>query len=270
MLKEESKKPLTIITILLALLTLAASLTGILKNSIYKPFTPDKMMPGAMSQDIISLLAAILLLFCLTGLKRGSLRVLVFWAGLLGYLFYGYALYAFGGIYNILFLPYLAILSLSIFGLIIFFSSLQWNRLNIEIFHKIPRKTIAWFFLFISLMFAIQWFSMILVNIKSSTIDPGTIIFVLDLTMVLPFLVITALGLFRRRPIFYLFAGVLLIKAGTLGLSVFIGQLLLPLFNVPFEMFFTILFFVLTLGSFALTLFFFKGINDHSKKIMDN
>ncbi|NJL81092.1 MAG: hypothetical protein HC917_24055, partial [Richelia sp. SM2_1_7] len=53
----------------------------------------------------------------------------------------------------------------------------------------------------------------------------------LDLAFVLPLLVIGAVLLFRKKPFGDLLAPVILIKAGTLGFSVFLGELLKPYFG---------------------------------------
>ncbi|MEJ2020027.1 MAG: hypothetical protein P8X51_17685, partial [Maritimibacter sp.] len=58
------KLPLTL-SGLAALLTLGAALIGIVQPSIYQPMTPDNLMPGTLSQDIISLAVSLALLACL-------------------------------------------------------------------------------------------------------------------------------------------------------------------------------------------------------------
>ncbi|MEJ2020161.1 MAG: hypothetical protein P8X51_18415 [Maritimibacter sp.] len=58
------KLPLTL-SGLAALLALGAALTGIVHPPLYQPMTPDNLMPGTLSQDIISLAVSLALLACL-------------------------------------------------------------------------------------------------------------------------------------------------------------------------------------------------------------
>ena len=83
------------------------------------------LLPGAMSQDIVSLMAAVGLLVCLWRMRRGAPRAWLVWVSLNGYLFYAYASIPFEQIYNPLYLVYIAMTGLTLYSLIFFFAWLD-------------------------------------------------------------------------------------------------------------------------------------------------
>jgi hypothetical protein len=68
---------------------------GLLFPGLYSPSTPAKLLPGAASQDIMTLAVAVGALALVPRLRRGASRGWAVWLGLMGYLVYAYALYAF-------------------------------------------------------------------------------------------------------------------------------------------------------------------------------
>ncbi|NJM17322.1 MAG: hypothetical protein HC836_04335 [Richelia sp. RM2_1_2] len=108
------------------------------------------------------------------------------------------------------------------------------------------------YLLFLSALFYIVWLSQILSTIGSGIPSGINTVWVLDLAFVLPLLVIGAVLLFRKKPFGDLLAPVILIKAGTLGFSVFLGELLKPYFGQGLDPFMIGLFAVLGLGSLTL------------------
>ncbi|NJL81093.1 MAG: hypothetical protein HC917_24060 [Richelia sp. SM2_1_7] len=87
MIPIERQTPLFILSGLTAAIASVISFVGILNNQIYLPFTPEELLPGVISQDIISLVASLGLLVCLVAIRRGAHRAWTVWLGLTGYFF---------------------------------------------------------------------------------------------------------------------------------------------------------------------------------------
>ncbi len=233
MIPRNRIRPLFALTVVTALLAAFASLAGILRPRLYLPFTPETLLPGAMSQDIVSFLAALGLLVCLWSIRRGAQRAWLVWASLNGYLFYAYALYSFEQVYNPLYLVYIALTGLTLYSILFFFVWMDTDILMRLDASRLPRRAIAAYLLLLVAMFVTVWLSLILPGIASQTPPEGASIFVMDLAFFLPLLVIIAVLLFRDRPLGALLTPIVLIKVGALGCSVLLGELLQPMFGHP-------------------------------------
>ena len=150
MVRASNRKIPFILSGLAAFLTLGVAGYSLLNLSVYRPSTPDTLIPGAASQDLVSFLAALGLLLCIGFIRRGRQIAWLIWVGLLGYLFYAYALYSFEGVYNQLYLFYIAIVGLVLYALIIFFMSADLNFIRPRPGKKPPRKPAAVLFILAS------------------------------------------------------------------------------------------------------------------------
>jgi hypothetical protein len=112
---RSDRKILFLLSGLASFITLSIAGYSLANLSVYQPSTPDTLMPGAVSQDLVSLLAAVGLFVCILFIQRGSGLAWLIWVGFLGYLLYAYALYCFERLYNLLFQFYIAILGLTIY-----------------------------------------------------------------------------------------------------------------------------------------------------------
>ncbi len=260
MLKKKYLKTLEIITFLLVILTFIVSLYSILNIQVYAPFTPVEMYPGALSQDIVSLVVSILLLIVLLKLRNSSEKIYLVWIALISYLLYAYGIYAFDKVYNIFFLCYVAIFSLSLFSVIIFMTSIDLDYFVDVRVDTIPRRTISIFLFLLAALFLFTWMSIVIPAMFSRIQPDGNSIFVFDLSFFLPLLVISGIKLWQGRKIGYLLSGVLLMKMGFLGFSVLLGELIKPFLSIPFSIFQSILFAVLGIGSFIFAIIFINRL----------
>jgi hypothetical protein len=71
-----------------------------------------------MGQDIVNIVAAVVLLSAVYFVNKASVKALLIWSGILLYLIYAYVIYAFEVHFNRLFLVSMAILGLSFYALI--------------------------------------------------------------------------------------------------------------------------------------------------------
>ena len=231
------------------------SLAGILRPALYMPFTPDKLLPGTVSQDIVSFLAALGLLASNWAIHRRIQRAWLLWVALLGYLFYAYALYSFDHIYNPLYLLYIALTGLALYSLIFFFMWLDPDTVVRLDLAKTPRLAIAVYLLMLVAMFVTVWLSLIIPGIQAQQPPDGATIFVIDLAFVLPLLAIVAVMLIRHQPMGALLAPTVLIKVATLGCSVLLGTLIAPFFSQSLDWGSVGVYAVMGLGSAALAIF---------------
>ena len=179
MLKTKYIKTLEILTSILIIITFIVSLYSILNIQIYKPFTPDSLLPGVLSQDVVSIVVSILLLVVLVKLRNSSEKIYLVWIALIGYLFYAYGIYAFDRVYTMFFLCYIAIFSLSLFSLIVFFSSVDLDYfIEIRTEH-IPRRSIAVFLFLLGILFTFSWLKIIIPSMIDKIQPDGNSIFVL-------------------------------------------------------------------------------------------
>lgn len=220
-----------VLSLIAAILTILTAGYSIADSSVYPPTVPVHSIPGAIGQDMVSLLAAGGILFCLFRTGRGETGPWLLLAGLLGYLFYGYALYSFDRVYNQLFPAYLAILGLSAYSLIIFFLKTGTEAVSLRGKKKPPRIPVAVLFLFLALLFLSLWSNILIPALSNRVPAEGNAIFVLDLSFFIPLIILEAVFLFQRKPAGDLIAVPLLMKMGTLGVSVFLGVLVRPFFG---------------------------------------
>lgn len=151
--------------------------------------------------------------------RRGSVPTLFIWTGTTCFLFYFYVLYAFDVHFNSLFLVYCGGLGCSFYGAVMGFQALFAAHVAELYGPRAPVRTIAAVFLFIALMAAAQWLREIIPasfsgRIPQSVTDTGlptNAVHVLDLSLVLPAFVITAVQLLRRKAPAFVLAPALLV-----------------------------------------------------------
>lgn len=256
MIISENQKGLLLLSMTSAILTGIVSSIGIINPKIYLPMTPQEMLPGAVSQDIISLVAAMGLLAAILAIKKGFNRAWLIWLGFSGYLLYAYAIYSFDRVYNNFFLLYVAIFGLSVYIIIIFFKNADLACFEGTVKRSLPRKIVGAYFIILVLMFFMVWMSQILPGIQKHEPPVGNSIFVLDLSFFLPLLTIGAVLLLKKKPFGDFLAAILLIKIGTLGFSVFLGELLRPFFQQELDPPMIALFAFLGLGALFFAVIF--------------
>jgi hypothetical protein len=216
----------TLLAVILIILLLVTAGVGLFGSNIYNAFSPPKYVQESRAQDLITLVLGVpFLILAVWGVRRECVWGFPLWTGVLAYELYVYGIYAIGGVYNALFLGYVAVASLSMYTLIGLLSSVNAGWFRTSISEKMPRRWIAGFFLLITIIFAAIWISQVMNTIATGVIDSGHLIFVFDLMIVLPAFAITAVKLFRKKPFGDLLAGMLLIKFDSLCIAIALGQL---------------------------------------------
>lgn len=214
-------------------LAAAAAAAGILWPGLYRPITPEQLVPGALGQDTVTLIAAALLFTIRRRLPTRRAQDWLIWAGLMGYLAYGYALYSFDGLTNPLFLVYIAVFACALWALILFLRHARPGHLFRNGDQRPPRRITAFLFLALAGLFFLLWMTILVPAMAHRAPPDGVPIFVMDLSLMLPLLVLCAVALLNARPLGDVLAPPLLVKMATLGISVLLGTLYAPFFDRP-------------------------------------
>jgi hypothetical protein len=220
-------KPYLILAGILAVLMLITAFAGTFFPAIYSDFTRPQRVAESQGQDVVTLFIALPLLLVAARLtRRGDVRGPLFWVGALGYVLYVYLIYAYGGLYNILFPTYVAIMGLCIFSIIGVLNGVDADAVHAHVKASALRKVVAAYFLGTVLLLTFIWGAAVTNAIITKTPDEGTLIYVTDLAFVLPVFALAGVWLWQRKPWGDVLAGVMLVKAVTLGLSIAVGQVI--------------------------------------------
>ena len=216
---ETKLKPDTILSILIAIFATIASAGGLLLDGLYR----DNAFVTTtwLGNDAITLFLAVpILVVAMIVSNRGSLKAQLIWMGALDYMLYNYAFYLFGAAFNWFFLLYATLLALSIFALIFGLIKLDVNGISQQFRKDAPVKWIGGYFIFVAsglgLVYLIQSIGFIATDnvpaIVTMSGHPTNVVFALDLTLLLPWLILGALWLMKRQPWGYVIAGILSVK----------------------------------------------------------
>lgn len=245
----------------IALLTLIASLAGIANPNLYNTLMNPGNLSEVMSQDIFTILAAITMLFLILKLKETDIMKQIIILGLTGFLFYGYGLYVMERIYNILYFVYMVIFSLSLFALIdAMFNIRKEIYLKVKVPKTVRNLAVVFLFLVPLIFFPIRITTLWPLMQVGQKIESGYSIFILDMCLILPLLIITGIMILKKEGLALLLTPVLTVKTiGWCG-SVALGGVLKLWSGQTADWVMTGLSLFLTLAGITVTLIYFKNI----------
>lgn len=285
----KSTRTITILTGLIAFLAVLAAGLGVFWQGGSEPF-PFTTMRGetvlisnhglytydsvsivaqAVAQDWVTLLLGIpLLLVGLYLFRRGSLRGKLLLTGTLGYFLYTYTTYAFGSAYNVLFLVYAALFSLSLFAFVLAMMSIDIDSLADHFSPRLPRRLIAGFLFVVGGFLLMAWLGRIVPGLLSGEppigLEASTTLFiqVMDLGLIVPAAFLAGVLLWRRNSWGYLLASIVLVKGFTLSISVSAMALNMVLAGVTVSAVEVVVFPALTVVGVGLTAVLFKHLTE--------
>lgn len=225
---------------IIIVLALAASLGGLFIKDIYQDNT---FVTAAWNgNDFVTLVIALPLLFVSLILSmRGSQRAQLVWLGMLDYMLYNYAFYLFGAAFNSFFLIYVALFTLSMFALIFGLISLDVEALGRKFQNGIPARWISGYMFFLALgliiVYSTQIYHFLAEDVVPSIVimtgHPTSVVFALDLSLLVPPLIIGATWLWQRRHWGFVLAGILLTKGAVYPLALALGSYIAAKSGIP-------------------------------------
>ncbi len=211
----------------IAILMAVAAAAGLFSGGLYRD--NPSLRAQAIGQDLVTLLLALPALLISAYLaSRGSLRARLVWFGLLIYVTYTYASYAFGIRWNPLFLCYVALLGCSAYALIGSLATVDRAAIKAAFTARTPNRAVGIFLLAIAGVFYLMWLSEAVPASLAGTVPqsvqqdgtPTNVIHVLDMGLLLPGLAIAAVSLLRKRPLGYTLSAAFLVNLAFLALAV--------------------------------------------------
>jgi len=211
----------------MAILTAIAAASGVFARGLYRD--APTLAVQAMGQDIITLFVALPALV-ISGVlaRRGSPRARLVWIGVVTYLVYTYAGYAFAVKFNYLFLVYTALLGCALYALIGGLARTDRNAIRAGFGDRTPVRTLSIFMGVVAILFYLIWLSdavpaSLAGEPSQALIEAGTptnFIHVLDMAWILPALLIAAYKLWHREAIGFTLAGAALTFLPLLALAI--------------------------------------------------
>lgn len=215
-----------------ALIAAVGSVVGLSAvDQIYGNETVD-LVVVSVAQDLVNLIVVAPLIVVLGVLgSRGSLRAYLCWLGTLAFTVYSYVIYAFSIQFGPLFLAWLAVLGLSFYALVLSLAGADTEEIRRR-FGGRPMPRVGWTIVALAALFGLLWLREIVPDLlagrPSTSADvwqvPTNPVHVLDLSVVLPAVLIAAVSLMRRAPLGYVAAP---------GVFVFLALTCLPILVTP-------------------------------------
>ena len=245
---------------IVALIMCVVSVVGILfGNDMY----PASQVSSNSGTDALNLVIALpTLLGSMWFARRGSLIGLLIWPGALFYILYVYTFYILGVPFSLLFLPYIALITLSAYTIIGLIASIDGESVRQRLAGNVPERINAGMFILISTLFFVVDIVLILNALFSHTLVSSTSYasWVTDFTIQLPALLVVGILLWRRETLGYVAAPGLLFQGGVLNAGFALVLVIEAVFIAsPINLPFVALVFVIGAISFMLLAFFVRG-----------
>jgi hypothetical protein len=256
------------LSVLIAILVLLASCAGLFLKGTYARETTSYALQS-VGQDIENLVAAALLLTAYF-VSKGSMKAFLLWIGVLLALIYSYIIYAFAVHFNSLFLVYVAILGLSFYTLVGSLIHLHLDSLQPAFAATIKARLVSVFLLVVAILFYFQWLSedipaLLTGKIPLTVTENGLLtnpVHVLDMGLLLPAMIITAILLWRRKVLGYTLAIPLLVFSILTGIGILAIFFVMSMKGMPTSLGVELLFVVILVAGFVLGMLFLREVKE--------
>jgi hypothetical protein len=258
-------KPLYALTLLTAISSIILALVGLADIEIYTLRINQISKYELLGQDTVTLIISLLFLVFILVKDYNKIKTKIVVLGFLMYVFYIYAYFSLGGVSSIYYLAYIALTGLSLY-LIIFtiIEIIRTNNLPV-ITEKYPVKSISIFLILcISIVGLIEIIELIDKTILNSfEINPFYVFYVLDLAIVFPLIIITALYNLKKSQWGYLFTGISLIKIATILPAVIMNDVFHKVYTGSFiDLTFSIIATIITVCALIFLIIYFKNVQN--------
>jgi hypothetical protein len=262
-----AKRTLISINYLIVGLTIVSCLISITRNDIYL----DGAWANAqwLGQDIITLILALPMLLVSTrkGIGNGNIKWEMISGGILLYYAYTYSFFMFAAELTPLYLFHFPIYGLSIIGFVICCIRIFNHDLHFRLPSRGLKVIIIFYLVVIALMISFLWLNDIIAHLSNPEHHSDTpdgkaplIIYSLDLAIIIPLMIVSALSLYWRSKWGYVLSGIILTKTSTLGFALMAMALSMFLKRLNPDYFLIILWSVIGLMGTLLTILYLKNL----------
>lgn len=269
----EHRKTIIILSTVIAIALVVVSFFGAFDAATYERDAASMAAQG-VGQDLVDLVLVVplLVLSLIFMLRNNRLSSFIF-AGTVFYILYSFCIYAFGVYFNKFFLLYCLILGSSLYLFILIILGL--SRMDVQNWfgEKIPTRLTGVYLLLFSALFYILWLKdvvpAILKNSMPKTVSDYNLlvnpVHVLDLSIALPGLVLTAVLLMKKHRLGYILAPVLLVFLIILSVALAGMVMMTKARGVAEDMSIAIIFIVLAVINIVFLYLFLKNIKKDEK-----
>lgn len=235
----------------------------------------DTVSSAAQMQgnDLIALILGLPLLVISTVLAfRGSLRGRLLLTGTMGFFLYTYLSMSMLTAYNMLFLVYVVLFTMSLYAFILCMLSFDLADLPRHFPDSMPRGWIAGVLFAVGGFLFLAWIGRVvpeLLNPKTPAALENTttrVIQALDLSLIVPLAVLSGILLLRKNAWGYLLSSVAVLKGLTMALAVSTMAVNMALKGVPDSMAIMVPFLVLTAMNVAIAILLLRSISETALK----
>lgn len=231
----------------------------------------DTVSSAAQMQgnDFIALILGLPLLVTSTVMAfHGSLRGRLLLTGTMGFFLYTYLSMSMLTAYNMLFLVYVVLFTMSLYAFILCMLSFDLNDLPRHFTDKLPRGWIAGVLFAVGGFLFLAWFGRVIPEL----LNPGTpaalentttrVIQALDLSLIVPLAILAGILLLKRSAWGYLLSSVAILKGLTMALAVSTMAVNMALRGVPDSMAIMVPFLVLTALNMIVAVLLLRNIRE--------
>lgn len=221
-IREKLKAPFLLSVVLVGIMA-TQSVLGLTLSEMYRDV--EWIRATWFGNDLVTLVLGVpLLAVALLLTRRGAVRGILLWLGLLGFGAYNYAFYLFGAALNAFFLFYVVALLLAVVGLILALSHLPVANIAAQFTPRTPVRLIGGYLTFVALGLAVVWIALWASHTFGGRplpveADVFKVVASLDLVLMVPVLASGGILLWRRHPWGYMIASIAGIQ-GALYLTV--------------------------------------------------
>lgn len=222
-----------ILWIITELLALMAAVGGVLVKGIYDNLFQADFLPGALAQDVITILLSVFLLLLIARTGENDLKKQIIIIGVIGSQCYLYGIFTIERVYNGFYLVYLAIFALSVWTLVYSLAGYRGGKFqNVRLNAKML-KTTAISSIVIAVLFDFLWITSLLPLMQEhKRIEYLYSIYILDLGFIMPAFIITAIMSLRRIPLGILLAPAIMIIGFFVIFPLGLNELAKPAFGM--------------------------------------
>ena len=158
-----------ILWVISGVLALGAASFGVLNQGIYDSIVDPKYLSGTVAQDLMVLVASLVLVILSLRVKEEDTRQHLVILGILGFYFYAYGIVIIERFFNMFYLVYMAIFGLSFYGIVYTVASFDGDTFSGVSLSDGVKKFVSGYMVFSALMFSIIWISSIIPLMQTGT-----------------------------------------------------------------------------------------------------